>query len=82
MTVLSYTTLLVLAIGWVSAQRVRSLAAEAKGEEEDVMNVCERVDPLCVDQGLVGDCWLIAAVSALAEFGEPIRRGFRAHMCR
>jgi hypothetical protein len=35
------------------------------------------VDPSDIAQGLVGDCWLLSGISALAEFDGAIKRCFR-----
>ncbi len=35
------------------------------------------VDPSDIHQGSVGDCWLLSAISALAEFDGAVKRLFR-----
>lgn len=65
--------------GWLSASRMRKLATNKTGSNASA-NVCETVDPTGILQGFVGNCWLLAAVSALAEFQAPIFDAFRLHI--
>ena len=45
----------------------------------DAPNLCviKDVDPTDVYQGTVGDCWLLGAISSLAEFDGAIKRLFK-----
>ncbi|CAE8647131.1 unnamed protein product [Polarella glacialis] len=61
-------------IRWISASKMHSLAS--MWSDGEPVHVCATINPQMIKQGLVGNCWLIAAVSALAEFQGPIRDVF------
>eukprot|EP00656_Telonema_subtile_P049254 TRINITY_DN6077_c0_g4_i6.p1 TRINITY_DN6077_c0_g4~~TRINITY_DN6077_c0_g4_i6.p1 ORF type:complete len:525 (-),score=118.49 TRINITY_DN6077_c0_g4_i6:156-1730(-) len=41
------------------------------------LNVMKHIDPCDVEQGAVGDCWLLSAISSLAEYEGAIAQLFR-----
>jgi hypothetical protein len=45
--------------------------------DEPNLKIIGNVDPSDIDQGLVGDCWLLSGIASLAEYDGAIRRLFR-----
>lgn len=71
-------------IGWLSATRLNWLSSVSRGQGgcPGASRVCEKVDPTCILPGFLGDSWLVAAMSALAEFRTPLLNLFQRHVSK
>eukprot|EP00928_Gymnodinium_smaydae_P024928 TRINITY_DN20018_c0_g3_i1.p1 TRINITY_DN20018_c0_g3~~TRINITY_DN20018_c0_g3_i1.p1 ORF type:complete len:1129 (-),score=112.23 TRINITY_DN20018_c0_g3_i1:184-3570(-) len=66
----------------LSRYQGRRYSAKSPGRGQGLLDrpglkVMETVNPQDVAQGGVGDCWLLSAISALAEFDDAVRKLFK-----